>query len=88
MTKIRKKTHEQRTHIICLRLTDLELSILDEKAEKCRMTRSDFIRSLILSRKLMPKYEIVIDSKEIQALLLCFHFSDPPFLVLTTTDVF
>lgn len=69
MTKIRKKTHEQRTHIICLRLTDLELSILDEKAEKCRMTRSDFIRSLILSRKLMPKYEIVIDSKEIQALL-------------------
>lgn len=69
MTKFKKEHQEQRAHIICLRLTDFELSILDDKAEKCRMTRSDFIRSLILSRKLTPKYEIVIDSEEIQALL-------------------
>lgn len=69
MTKFKKEHQEQRVHIICLRLTDFEFSILDDKAEKCRMTRSDFIRSLILSRKLTPKYEIVIDSEEIQALL-------------------
>lgn len=55
--------------MICLRLSDLELSLLDDKAEKCRLTRSDFIRSLILNRKLIPKYQIVIDSKEIRSLL-------------------
>ena len=68
MTRFKKKEN-QRTHVICLRLSDPELSLLDDKAEKCRLTRSEFIRSLILNRKLIPKYQIVIDSKEIQSLL-------------------
>ena len=33
------------------------------------MTRSDFIRNLILNRKLTPKYQIVIDGEEIKSLL-------------------
>ena len=47
----------------------MELSVLEDRAEKCRMTRSDFIRNLILNRKLTPKYQIVIDSEEVKALL-------------------
>ena len=33
------------------------------------MTRSDFIRNLILNRKLTPKYQIVIDIEEGKSLL-------------------
>ena len=69
MKTIGRNKDNQRTHIICLRLTDLELSVLEGRAEKCRMTRSDFIRNLILNRKLTPKYQIVIDSEEIKGLL-------------------
>ena len=69
MKKIKKNNEQQRTHIICLRLTDIELSVLEDRAEKCRMTRSDFIRNVILNRKLTPKYQIVIDSEEVKSLL-------------------
>lgn len=69
MKTIERNKDNQRTHIICLRLTDLELSVLEDRAEKCRMTKSDFIRNLILNRKLTPKYQIVIDSEEIKGLL-------------------
>lgn len=69
MKTVRRNKENKRTHIICLRLTDIELSVLEDRAEKCKMTRSDFIRNLILNRKLTPKYQIVIDGKEIKSLL-------------------
>lgn len=69
MKTISRNKENKRTHIICLRLTDIELSILEDRTEKCRMTRSDFIRNLILNRKLTPKYQVVIDSKEVKPLL-------------------
>ena len=31
---------------------------LEKRTEKCRITRSGFIRNLILNRKLTPKYQI------------------------------
>ena len=69
MKTIGRNKDNQRTHIICLRLTDIELSVLEDRAEKCKMTRSDFIRNLILNRKLTPKYQIIIDGEEIKSLL-------------------
>ena len=69
MKTVRRNKENKRTHIICLRLTDIELSVLEDRAEKCKMTRSDFIRNLILIRKLTPKYQIVIDGEEIKSLL-------------------
>ena len=69
MKTVRRNKENKRTHIICLRLTDIELSVLEDRAEKCKMTRSDFIRNLILNRKLTPKYQIVIDSEEVKSLL-------------------
>ena len=69
MKTVRRNKENKRTHIICLRLTDIELSVLEDRAEKCKMTRSDFIRNLIINRKLTPKYQIVIDGEEIKSLL-------------------
>lgn len=69
MKTVRRNKENKRTHIICLRLTDIELSVLEDRAEKCKMTRSYFIRNLILNRKLTPKYQIVIDGEEIKSLL-------------------
>ena len=69
MKTVRRNKENKRTHIICLRLTDIELSVLEDRAEKCKMTRSDFTRNLILNRKLTPKYQIVIDGEEIKSLL-------------------
>ena len=69
MKKIKINNEQQHIPIICLRLTDIELSVLEDWTEKCRMTRLNFIRNVILNRKLTRKYQIVIDSEEVKLLL-------------------
>lgn len=69
MKRIKQRKPYQRPNIICLRLSDSELSLLDTHADQCQATRSEYIRNLILEKKMTPKYQIVIDSVEIQKIL-------------------
>lgn len=57
-----------RNHIICLRLTDTELVFLNESANKSSLSRSEYLRRLILGKKVVMKYEVVADSDEIKKL--------------------
>lgn len=65
-----KKKELKRNNVISMKLTDLELSILDQSADQAQLTRSEFIRRLILNRKITAKYQVVIDSKEVRELLM------------------
>ena len=69
MKRIKQRKPYQRPNIVCLRLSDSELSLLDTHADQCQATRSEYIRNLILEKKRTPKYQIVIDSVEIQKIL-------------------
>ena len=63
-----KPKEMHRNHIVCLRLTDAELAFLNEAADKSRLSRSEYLRKLILGKKVVMKYEVVADSDEIKKL--------------------
>ena len=78
--KIRKKLPQEH----CLHeVTDIELEILNQHATTAGLSRSEYLRKLFLEEEIHVHYEVVADMK-----ILCFHCFDPPFLILTTTDVF
>lgn len=68
MRKQNNKILPERTHIISLRLTDYELNLLDDSADKMRYTRSEYLRHLILNRRIELKYEVVADLEELKLL--------------------
>lgn len=61
---------EKRKNIVCVKLTDIELSILDRHADGARLSRSEYIRGLILNKRMTAKYQIVINSEDIRKLLM------------------
>ena len=68
---MKKKTNKkdlEHNRIISLRLTDYELELLDDSAQKLRYTRSEYLRQLILNRPIEYKYEVVADLDELKIL--------------------
>ena len=81
----RKKKAEKYLYknMVSMKVTDMELEILNRHAATAGLSRSAYLRELFLSNEIHVHYEVVADMK-----ILCFHCFDPPFLILTTTDVF
>ena len=63
-----KPQEMHRNHIICLRLTDIEFAFLNESVNRANLSRSEFLRKLILGKRVVTKYEVVADSDEIKKL--------------------
>lgn len=55
-------------NIITLRLTDIELAYLDQSAESLHVTRSEYLRNLILEKPMIYKYEVVADNEQLKKL--------------------
>ena len=55
-------------NIITLRLTDIELAYLDQSAKSLHVTRSEYLRNLILEKPIIYKYEIVADNEQLKKL--------------------
>lgn len=55
-------------NIITLRLTDIELAYLDQSAESLHITRSEYLRNLILEKPMIYKYEVVADNEQLKKL--------------------
>lgn len=55
-------------NIITLRLTDIELAYLDQSAKSLHVTRSEYLRNLILEKPMIYKYEIVADNEQLKKL--------------------
>ena len=55
-------------NIITLRLTDIELAYLDQSAESLHVTRSEYLRNLILEKPMIYKYEVVAENDQLKKL--------------------
>ena len=69
MAPKKKKKEMKHSNIICLRLSDIELELVNHAASQAKLSRSDYLRNLILDHKMEIRYEVVIESKTIKMLL-------------------
>ena len=69
MAPKKKRNEMKHSNIICLRLSDIELELVNHAASQVKLSRSDYLRNLILDHKMAIHYEIVIDSQTIKMLL-------------------
>ena len=56
-------------NIICLKLTDIELEILNQAASSVGISRSEYLRRLFLNRPIQIHYEVVADIKVLRELV-------------------
>ena len=49
-------------NIICLKLTDIELEILNQAASSVGISRSEYLRRLFLNKPIQISYEVVAES--------------------------
>lgn len=68
MTRPKKEKELTRTHHITLRLTDMEYEVVTENAKEAGISRSDYLRKMILNGQLQIRYEVVAELPDIQRL--------------------
>lgn len=54
--------------IISIKLTDAEMDLLTTAAERANVSRSEYMRNLLLNKKMTVKYEVVVDIEDIKKL--------------------
>lgn len=67
----RKKKSETYRHknIVCMKVTDMELEILNQHAATAGLSRSGYLRKLFLEKEIHVHYEIVADMKILREIL-------------------
>lgn len=66
MSPKKKEKELRHHHVISLKLTDLELEILDRGAQTAGLCRSEYLRKLLLDVPMEISYEIVADMVELR----------------------
>ena len=69
MTKRKIDDKYKRNTVITLRLTDMELSTLDKACENANISRSTYLRNLIMNNTPQIHFEIVADMNELRTLV-------------------
>ena len=59
----------KRKNIITLKLTDIELELLQEAAEITGLSRSEYIRKLLLEKEIHHQIEVVADIDDLKKLV-------------------
>ena len=67
----RKKKPEKNRYknIVCMKVTDIELEILNQHAATAGLSRSEYLRKLFLEKEIHVHYEVVADMKILRELL-------------------
>ena len=55
-------------NIISIKLTDAEMELLTSIADRANVSRSEYMRNLLLNKKMTPKYAVVVDIEDIKML--------------------
>ena len=69
---MRKKRMEQELnhpHFVGVRLSDIELELLDRKAEILGASRSECLRKLLVEKEIVHQVEVVADMEELRRLV-------------------
>ena len=69
MTVRNKQNHLKYKNVITLKLTDIELNIVNRAATMVGLSRSEYIRQLILNGTVPVRYEIVADMDDLKKLV-------------------
>ncbi len=63
MAPKKKEKNLKRSNIITLKLTDIELAVLNEAADVTGLSRSEYVRKLLLEKQINHQIEVVADMK-------------------------
>lgn len=72
MKKRRKDVELSHPNLIAVRLSDIQLEILDNNAATLQVSRSEYIRILLMEKRIYHRVEIVADFEELRRLLIEF----------------
>ncbi len=72
MKKKRKDAELSHPNLIAVRLSDMQLEILDNNAATLQVSRSEYIRILLMEKRIYHRVEIVADFEELRRLLIEF----------------
>ena len=61
----RPKKDYSKPHVLTLRVSDVELEVINTYAQKAELSRSEYLRKTILGKTPTVKYEIVYNNPEI-----------------------
>lgn len=68
MARPSKDRAKKYKNIISMKLTDAEMEFLTKVASRANVSRSEYLRNLLLNKKMTPKYEVVVDIEDIKKL--------------------
>ena len=69
MTRPPKERDMKREHLVTIRLTDTEFSIIENAAEQAEMSISEYMRTQTMQGQVNARFEIVADVAEIKKLI-------------------
>ena len=68
--RIKNKNKElNHRHFVAVRLTDVELNLLDQGAACFSISRSEYLRKLLLEKKINHQIEVVADMNDLRKLV-------------------
>lgn len=73
MKKRRKVNELLHPNLIAVRLSDMQLERLDYNASILQVSRSEYIRILLMEKKIYHRVEVVADFEELKRLLIEFE---------------
>ena len=69
MRKKRLERELNHPHFVGVRLSDIELELLDRKAESLGVSRSECLRKLLVEKEIVHRVEVVADMDELRSLV-------------------
>ena len=69
MAPKKKDKNLKRSNIITLKLTDIELAVLNEAADVTGLSRSEYLRKLLLEKQINHQIEVVADMNDLRKLV-------------------
>ncbi len=69
MAPKKKEKNLKRSNIITLKLTDIELAVLNEAADVTGLSRSEYMRKLLLEKQINHQIEVVADMNDLRKLV-------------------
>ena len=69
MQKTNRRKDVTHPHFVAVRLTDAEMALLDQGASMLGISRSEYLRKLLLDKEITNRIEVVADMDELRRLV-------------------
>lgn len=72
MARPKKEKELKRSHNIMLRLNDTEYAVISENAVHANLPVAEYVRKILMNKRISVKYEVVADVPELKKLIVEF----------------